>query len=393
MINSNNVSNLSIGELAGISFDCGCGRKHSADISKIIIGRGALGEIQSIAAIFRQGKILIAADSNTYEVCGRTVEKLLADGDFNIRTFVFNTPHHHLVPDERAVGRLLIEAGRDVSFILAVGSGVLNDLAKYASYKTGIPFMIAATAPSMDGYASVVSPLVVDGIKITAEGVYPVAIVADTDILKGAPMEMIRAGFGDIAGKITALADWELARRLKEALYCETCAEIVRTALNKCTNSIDGIIARDEESIRYLMEGLVLSGIAIGFHGDSTPASGSEHSFAHYWDMDAISRNVEHPLHGNSVAVGTVVTSYAYEIMKPYLPDDFDAPDPEKVAGLLRRIGSCDGPRMLGIGKDLFIRSVHNAYKLKSRYIIFKLAEEKGMLGVIADALAGRFYD
>jgi hypothetical protein len=63
------------------------------------------------------------------------------------------------------------------------------------------------------------------------------------------------------------------------------------------------------------------------------------------------------------------------------------------VRGLLRQLGSCDNPRSLGIGKDLFVRSMLNAYKLKTRYIIFNLAEESGMLGTIAETLARRFYD
>lgn len=33
------------------------------------------------------------------------------------------------------------------------------------------------------------------------------AIIADTEVLKNAPIEMIRAGYGDIIGKYCALCD------------------------------------------------------------------------------------------------------------------------------------------------------------------------------------------
>ena len=49
--------------------------------------------------------------------------------------------------------------------LLAVGSGTLNDVTKYVSARTGIPYVIAATAPSMDGYASTVAPTILDGFK------------------------------------------------------------------------------------------------------------------------------------------------------------------------------------------------------------------------------------
>ncbi len=69
------------------------------------------------------------------------------------------------------------------------------------SLKTKVPYIIIATAPSMDGYASVVSPLIVDKYKVTLDGVYPIAILGDLDIIKEAPMQMLYAGFGGHAGQ------------------------------------------------------------------------------------------------------------------------------------------------------------------------------------------------
>jgi len=385
------VNNIS--ELAGISFDCDCGRKHSVDIGKIYIDtKGVPEEILKSVSEFKGKEILLVADTNTYEVYGSYVERMLADNGFNLRKFVFKT-EHQLVPDEKALGTLLTEIETETSLVLAVGSGVINDVSKHVCHKTGKPFIIVGTAPSMDGYASVVSPIIINGVKRTLPGCYPRAIIADITILKDAPMVMLRAGFGDILGKLTALADWKLSKIINNELYCETCVELIKNAVEKCITNINGLAARDEKAVGYVMEALVLSGIAIGLHGNSRPASGAEHNFAHYWDMDAISKNIEHPLHGNSVAVGTVIASYVYDYMKPYLPEGVPNPDPQTVIDLLKRMGSCYSPKDLGISRELFVRSMYKAYKLKPRYTIFNLAEEKGMLDKITNELTEKFYN
>lgn len=375
-----------------VSFDCICGGKHSVDIGNIILGENTADKILEEVADFRGKKLFLMADTTTYEILGRHVEKLLLGSGCNLKTFVFETNNLHLVPDERALGRLAVEVKKDTDLIITVGSGVLNDLAKFTSYKAGIPYIVVATAPSMDGYASVVSPFIIGGVKITCEGKYPYAIIGDTGILKEAPMEMLQAGFGDIIGKLTALADWELAREKGKEGYCETIAQLVRDALNKCIDNVNGIAGRDKNAIEYLMEGLILSGITIGLYGDSRPASGSEHSFAHYWDMDAVSMGKSHPLHGISVGVGTVVISCIYELMKPHLPENINFPKPERVKELLSMLDCCDNPRDLGISRDLFIESMHRISGLKTRYTIMNLAEEKGVLEEITEILTKKFY-
>jgi glycerol-1-phosphate dehydrogenase [NAD(P)+] len=244
----NEILNLSISQMAGISFDCSCGRKHSVDIKRIVVGSGVMGDIMDIASDFREGSIFLISDNNTYRVYGSRVEEELKKNSFNVKSFVFETSHP-LIPDEKALGRLFIEIEQDTSLIIAVGSGTINDLARMVSSRTKIPYISVATAPSMDGYALVVSPLIVEGMKKTFPAVYPYAIIADMDILKEAPMHMIHAGFGDILGKLTALSDWELTRQVNGEYYCDTIVELVRRAIARCIESADGILKRDETAI------------------------------------------------------------------------------------------------------------------------------------------------
>ena len=45
---------------------------------------------------------------------------------------------------------------------------------------------------------------------------------------------MTAAGFGDMLGKITSLADWEISRRLAGEPYSEAGAKLVKDALWQC---------------------------------------------------------------------------------------------------------------------------------------------------------------
>lgn len=299
-----NINDIKISELAGCSFDCNCGKNHSVDIKKISIGSEVYKEIPDILKEYKDKKIFVIADSNTYHIYGDKVFQTLQNEGFLLVSHVFETKEN-LIPNEEAIGRLIVEIENDVGMIIAVGSGTINDISRIISYKLNIPYIIVGTAPSMDGYASTVSPLIINGFKKTYEAVYPYAILADMDVIKAAPKEMICAGFGDILGKYTALSDWRLSRNVNSEYYCETCVEMVECAIKKCVDNTEGISSRDSQAIGYLMEALILSGVVMGMVGNSRPASGAEHHLSHYWEIDAISKGTEHPLHGNSVGVGT----------------------------------------------------------------------------------------
>ena len=308
---------------------------------------------------------------------------------FHGRIFQTEKP---LVPDEYAVGSALAAMEPGDNLILAVGSGTLNDTARILSARTGVPYGIVATAPSMDGFASTVSPLILDGKKITKPAVYPAAILADTSIMKDAPMPMLTAGFGDIIGKYTALADWRLSRDLNGEYYCEECAALMARAVEKCAENAGGLRRRDEQAVEYVTEALVLSGIAMGMVGNSRPASGAEHHFAHTWEVDALARGEEHPLHGNSVGVAAVVSASLYELAADLLPQGFQRPDKARILQCLEAAGACADPKSLGIRRDLFFESVLHAMEIRERFTILRFLDGKALLPACAVELTNRFY-
>lgn len=380
-----------ISQWAGMEYSCACGKSHKVDIQAIRVGSGVMQELPGILRDLGASHIFLVADNYTYEAAGRQVEQLLDQAGlaYHKRVFQTETP---LVPNEYALGSVLAAMTSQDDMLLAVGSGTLNDVTKYVSARTGIPYVIAATAPSMDGYASTVAPTILDGFKTTLPAVYPAAIVADVDILKDAPMPMLTAGFGDIIGKFTSLADWRLSHQLNGEYYCPEVAGVIEAAVETCAANAQALAQREPQAIQAMTEALILSGLAMGMVGVSRPASGAEHQMAHYWEMDALRRGEEHPLHGNAVGVGTVLAASLYEMAAEYLPQGFAAPDKGQILACLQAAGSCADPKELGIRRELCLESLLHAMELRDRFTVQKLLEQKGKLSLCAQELVARYY-
>lgn len=310
-----NFKKYQIQDLLQKEIQCSCGRVHYVDIKDIVIRKGAINIIPDMLVKYHCRKLFLVADENTYEAAGKEVERLLKKKGFDLTTHVFKR-ETELVPDENAVGEFILHIPKDTDMILAVGSGTLNDLSKFVSHQLSIPYMIVATAPSMDGFSSVATALIVDNLKTTYEVTPPKAIIADINILKRAPLNMISAGLGDILGKYTCLCDWELSRTINEEYYCNDVADLVRKSIEKCTSHIKGIKNREDIAITNLTEGLILSGIAMSFVGNSRPASGSEHHLAHFWEMMFLFRGKKAVLHGTKVGISTIAIIKLYQILK-----------------------------------------------------------------------------
>lgn len=299
-------------EMAGLTFPCSCGKTHSIDINGVNIGQNILSDIVRSLQSLPSGTVLFIADSTTYEVGGQKVESMLSK-DFSLEKVIFSKTHLH--PNEAAMDQLRAAISPNITAIVVVGSGTLNDLARYLSYETKVPYIVVCTAPSMDGYASMVSPLITKGVKVTYSAVYPYCIIADIAIMKEAPFHMLHAGFGDIVGKYSALAEWKLANIINDEYYCETTAALVEKAVGQCVSSAAGIMVRTPEAIRSIIEGLILSGMCIGMIGNSRPASGEEHRLSHTWEMLALMRGQETFLHGNQVGIATEIIIHVYEYL------------------------------------------------------------------------------
>lgn len=284
--------------------DCACGMSHGCPIASVVIEENACESLPDLTVGYDH--ILVVADRNTYAVGGAAVS-----GQLGVRaadTLIYQTDGV-LVPDETALALLRSHLTPQTDLILGIGSGVINDLCKQVSFEAGLPYYIVATAPSMDGYASVGAALILDGMKVTRTAAVPKAIIADVGILRNAPMEMIQAGYGDIIGKYSCLNDWKLSHVVTGEYLCEFVWNATMEAVEKTVRLADGLTRREPQAVRALMEALVAVGILMAYVGNSRPASGSEHHMAHFFEIVGLVRGEEYFPHGVDVCYSAVETA------------------------------------------------------------------------------------
>lgn len=280
------------------------------EIKEIIIKKNANDEVTSLLKrLTEKRKIYLIADKNTYSVAGAGISKNLKIAGYQVEEILLKG--EKIVANTDYLFKILTQLSRD-GYLLACGSGTINDLTRYISYKLECPYIIVASAPSMDGYASPVSPITVDGIKRTYNAVTAEAIIADLDILKDAPWEMIQAGAGDLLGKISALMDWKLSNILFRVDLNQEAISLVEIELKRLMETSLDLKKRTSGSIEVLIKGLINSGIAMQIVGDSRPASGAEHHISHFLEMYGEIYNRELPPHGIKVAVGEYFASQMY---------------------------------------------------------------------------------
>ncbi|HHY82480.1 MAG TPA: sn-glycerol-1-phosphate dehydrogenase [Clostridiales bacterium] len=443
-------SELSVSELLrDEGFACSCGKRHKTGVKDVIIGHGVLERIPELIKKHGGSKPFIIADQNTYKAAGERIAEILKDNGMKFTLYIF--PQEHLEPDEFSVGQAAMNFDTDCNFIVGVGSGTLNDIGKILSRVTGLKYIIAGTAPSMDGYASNTSSMISAGIKVSLPSSCPVAIVADLDICCQAPMNMLQAGLGDMAAKYISICEWRISHLVNDEYYCENIAALVRRSLRKCIESAEGLSKRDPRAVADTIEGLILSGIAMGFAGISRPASGIEHYFSHIWEMRALEFDANYDLHGIQVGIGTILALKAYEQITGIKPDRKQAlsyverfnlnehhsflkeflgssandlillekregkydrekhamrldriisdwssiidiireelPDRAEVEKLLKGIGAPVSPEALGFSCDLVKKTFHATKDIRDKYSISRLAWDLGVIDAIAGIL------
>jgi glycerol-1-phosphate dehydrogenase [NAD(P)+] len=292
--------------------------REATDTEHVVIGEGVL---DSVADVFERSfgdrAAVVIGDENTIELAGTAVGRTIQGrGREPIEPFVF-TGRPTLHADYEAVGTVVQSLRPHEAIPVAVGSGTINDIVKRASHECDRPYMSVATAASMDGYTSFGAAITKDGFKQTMECPAPRAMVADLAVLMNAPPRMTSAGYGDLLAKITAGADWIVADVLEVEPIQPKAWSLVQGPLRDATARPGDLHAGDPAAMEGLIEGLVMSGLAMQAASSSRPASGAEHQFSHLWEMEGLGENPEHdepPLsHGFKVGVGTVSIAALYE--------------------------------------------------------------------------------
>ena len=227
------ILNQSLEELINAGgFDCACGRHHSCGLKYLKIGPGAVQYLVDALKAAGGTKAFIICDKHTEAAAWAKAEPVLAAAKFPYKKFVF--PMEHVQPDEYAVGSCLMAFDPSCDVILGIGSGVVNDCCKVLAHAVGCRSVILGTAPSMDGYASNSASMIQNRVKVSLSTGCPVAIIADTAIMKDAGYAHMGVGVAD--GKDKAE---QAARAAIESPLLETSINGAHGVLINITGSAD----------------------------------------------------------------------------------------------------------------------------------------------------------
>nr|WP_325302092.1 sn-glycerol-1-phosphate dehydrogenase [uncultured Dysosmobacter sp.] len=429
------------------TFVCSCGKQHYAPLKAVSIRKDAVEDLPVYMRELGYQHPYLICDSITYEIAGKRCEEILSAAGVEA---VCHTLAHAAF-DEATVGELLIHMPANCDLCVAVGTGAINDMTRFFSHRMGRPFFTVATAAPMDGFASSIAAINVNHLKTTFEAQTPTAILGDTEILKHAPYRMIAAGLGDLLGKFTCLCDWKLSRLINGEHYCENIVNLVESCVQDVLKDAEKAKDRDPEVLGKIMEGLVLTGVAMSLYGNSRPASGCEHHMSHYWEMLFEQRGLRPVPHGTQVGVGTVLILKLAEKLKAasvdfeaarqaartYSPEMWETeirraygpaadgifelerqagkneptarlaridamekhwaeitdllnelPCSETVMGLLRSLESPCLPQEIGVDRQLLRDTFLYCKEVRARYTLLQLAWDLGVLEEFADQIS-----
>jgi len=298
----------------------------------------AAGSLALLPAVLRRSapaaRYVLVADDNTWTVAGAQAAQRMASAGLAMSEPIVLAEKPRVKASAETARDLAARIAGEKALPVAVGSGVINDLVKYAAELAGTAYACVPTAASMDGYAASGAALREGGFKRTLACAAPVAIVADLAVIASAPAVMGAWGYGDLVGKLVAGVDWIVADALGEEAMNPGPFAMVQDNLSAWLRDPAGVRARNRAALDGLMRGLVMSGLAMQAHGNSRPASGSDHQFAHLWEMEGIAVDGQPVSHGACVGIGCVSMIAVYEWL---LHRDMRAIDP---AGLAARAPS-----------------------------------------------------
>jgi len=318
---------------------------------EVIVGEGVIERIAEISQ--RLGftdSALIVTGSKTGEIAGKTVKAILESEGLRVETLRVESA---TMWDVRAVEERIKTLKPQV--VLGVGGGTKIDIAKLSSARQGIPFISVPTTASHDGIASPLSSIKGLEKPYSVMAQAPIAIVADTNVIKQAPFRLVASGCGDVIAKFTAVRDWKLAHEEVGEYYGEYAASLALMSAELVIQNAKHIRPENEEGLRVLLEALISCGVAMSIAGSSRPCSGAEHLFSHALDM--IKPNSS--MHGERCGVGTIMMAYLH------------GADWERIQETLKTVGAPTNAEELGLTEDEVVEALYMAPSVRpERYTI-----------------------
>lgn len=257
-------------------------------------------EAELVASLGLGSDFAVVADEATHDALGGRVAKAL--GSLGpVESIILKRPHADLESAQELRRRL-----KHREAVVAVGSGAINDLCKYATHLDGRGYCVFATAATMNGYASSTASMNLEsGLKVSLPAQAPKGFFVDLEVSAKAPPHLSSAGFGDCLARSVAQVDWWMSHRLLGTDYWSS-PYMIQEEDEKILNRKAGLLPEgDLPAVASLHRVLTLCGLGVSFTGVSNHGSMGEHQISHYIDCFAGER---HPgtLHGQQVGVASL---------------------------------------------------------------------------------------
>ena len=280
----------------------------------LLLGPGMIERVADAVAEVRrrEGDVALLADRRQMAGAAGEVKAYVAgaleSAGMTVRQVTLGDERANVHADALTLRRAATAAA-GAGVVVSVGSGTIADIGKALSAELSRPHVVVQTAASVNGFADDQSVLLLNGVKHTTATRWPERLVIDSDVIARAPVELNRAGFGDLLATYTAPADWRLAQLVgQDDSYSPFAVELARAHVDAVLDRADGIHRADPEALEHLSAALTLSGIAMGVAGRTAPGSGMEHTVSHLLEM-AERPGVEAPLHGAKVGALSVLAA------------------------------------------------------------------------------------
>ncbi|MBE1486249.1 iron-containing alcohol dehydrogenase family protein [Plantactinospora soyae] len=317
----------------------------------IDVRRGAIADLGSLLAdrrISAGGEVAVVVGPGQ----GERIAELIRPGLGNADLF---TVTGGSVDAAQELGEKLHRRSYDA--VVGIGGGKTIDTAKYAASRYAIPMVSVATSLANDGIASPVAALDHDGGKGSYGVHIPIAVVVDLDFVENGPDRQTQAGIGDALSNLSAVADWELAHRVRAEPIDGLAVTLARTGAEALVNHPGKIT--DDGFLTTLAEALILGGISMSVCGSSRPASGGCHLISHALDR----LNPGLGSHGEQVGLGALFCTFLRGDLERF----------GQMASCLQRHGLSTTPAELGLTDAEFVAAVHHAPRTRpDRYTILE---------------------
>ncbi len=276
---------------------CACGREHSLETKMVVVESGALADFEKyMADVGLAGKKrAVVYDTMIYKLTeGKHIR---ADQEIVLEAKGLRAED---VLIEEMMTRL-----DSPEVIVAFGAGTIMDFGRYPAYKLGIPFVAVPTLASSDGFTANICSAILKGQKKSTAMCAPVLVVADLDIIKGAPPRLVASGINDILSKYISLTDWRISHLVDGEYFCPMVAELAEHALKLMREAADKYAATGVADHEAMTMAQMESGLTMQLLNHSRAASGAEHLMAHLVEMHPPRFESAEGIHGECVGVGT----------------------------------------------------------------------------------------